>query len=131
MSNTLDDLTRTGEHDDVDLGDISTESLTKLAEQPASELSVLLGIRRHSGRCSAKSILRRYTLAISFAAGMVVVGQAAAVWLVHSTLTAARAELKETIRQMVDAILKEKKIIGDAGPVHGAGSTLVATEVRR
>lgn len=103
----IDILSDSGTQDSVP-EDLSAEHLQKLAEAPASELSVMLGIRHHATNCWAKKL----RVWLVFVAGVLFAGQIAVGVIVKVSLAAARAEIHEAIRQGVEQVLRERKIIG-------------------
>jgi hypothetical protein len=96
--------------DRLDRGDEGPTSveLSRKANEPATEAYVDGKLARHSAGCWTQRL--RWWLA--FCAGGVFVGQVAAVWIVHSSIGAARAEVQKIVRDTVDQVLKEKKLLG-------------------
>lgn len=103
----------------------TTVELERQANQPASEAFVIGRIRHHDTYCWAK----RLRLWLYFVAGGLLVGQVAAVYIVRASLATYRAEtellkaqVREQIRETVDQVLREKKILGQAsaGPMFAA-----------
>jgi hypothetical protein len=115
-------LTDTGDQEAVDDAGPSTAQLEQEAKTPASEAYVKRHLRHHVNTC----VVKRLRWWLVFTLGFMAAGQLAAVWIVRASLIAARAEAREMIRETVDQLLREHKILGEApAPV---GSVLVATK---
>lgn len=104
------------------LEDQSTEQLEHKANSPASEAYVDRKVTRHIGTCW----IRRLRIWVAFAAGILVAGQVASVWIVRASLLAARAEMRDEVRKTVNEVLTERKITGALLPDLATGVTLAA-----
>lgn len=112
--NPIEELVRTGEHENLDDdADASSETLEHQALEPATEAFVKNHGRKIMRRHIIACPVRRLRWWFIFLAGGLLVGQAAAVIIVRLSIAAGRAEVRETVRQTVEQVLREKKIIGD------------------
>jgi hypothetical protein len=98
-------LSDTGEQETVE--EISSDTLKKLAETPASELSVRLFHRN----CWAKRWIRRFRMWMMFVFGAAMVVQVGGAIAVNLALRNLDARTAETVRATVEKVLRDHKIV--------------------